>query len=368
MSTAWIPRGPGLRRMLDGGSRAGITVFPNFRKVSQAKPSQAKPSQAKPSQAKAGEGEGEFDFGTVLASGQTLEHRFRITNPGSRPVRLLKAEAQTPCCSSIGPLPESIPAGGSAEFPVQLKAGFLTGLQRVNFFVLTDSEARPIIPLVLSATLHSAIEVEFSDGTATSLPAGRPGILKLTVTCRRKGKEGYGTPSKISTTSPAKGQFVGDPIAKQLVDGINQVERQVEIDLPGSSEPGVKTVGLFLAWADQDRTDKRTFTWSVTPALRVTPPAFVLKATADKPVREAIVRSTGTPFRILRVEGRAIGPGLVVPTTSATEHVLSLPLDPSVVGVSDVRIHTDHPGQPTVKMSVLIEDGSSGMKLGRMAR
>ena len=63
------------------------------------------------------------DLGTILADGQGVHHDFTVRNTTGRPIRLLKGEALTPCCSSIGPIPESIPPEGTARIPAVWKAG-----------------------------------------------------------------------------------------------------------------------------------------------------------------------------------------------------------------------------------------------------
>jgi len=64
-----------------------------------------------------------FDFGSVLSRGQTLNHEFVLRNPTDRTIKLLKAEALTPCCSAVGPLPPSIPPGGEVKVPTVLSLG-----------------------------------------------------------------------------------------------------------------------------------------------------------------------------------------------------------------------------------------------------
>ena len=275
-------------------------------------------------------------------------------------MRLMKPEALTPCCSSIGSVPESIPAGGSAEVAVKLRPGYQTGMKRVQFVIPTDRVDEPVITLSLSATLTPALEVDFDEPAATTFAVGKPGTLKGRVTCRRKGEQGFDAPSSVFIEPPAIARFVGTAEERQLADGIRQSVQAVEIDFPPSREPGTRSADLRLTWGAQHHDDRRPIVWAVTPALRVTPPAIGLKRSeTDSVSREVVIRSTGTPFRVLKVEGKALAPGLRLPEDAATTHRLDLPLDRAALGISDLRIVTDHPDQPIAKLSVWIQSANT---------
>jgi hypothetical protein len=54
----------------------------------------------------------EHDFGVVLADAQLLRHEFTLENSSGKPIQVLRAAALRPCCSAIGPLPQTIPPNG----------------------------------------------------------------------------------------------------------------------------------------------------------------------------------------------------------------------------------------------------------------
>jgi hypothetical protein len=60
----------------------------------------------------------EHDFGTVLADGQRLTHTFAITNTTDRPITFGTPIVFSPCCSSMGPVPDELPARGAAAVAV----------------------------------------------------------------------------------------------------------------------------------------------------------------------------------------------------------------------------------------------------------
>ena len=262
----------------------------------------------------------------------------------------------TPCCSSIGPVPETIPAGGSVEVAVQLRPGFQTGLMRVGFLVPTGREDGGAIGLTLAATLISSLEVKFAEDTATTLAAGKMGALKGRITCRRKGSVGLDAPSSVTIDPPAQARFLGPSSGRDLADGIRQTVREFEVEFPPSREPGKKSAELRLGWKQQGREDRRPIVWVVKPALTATPRVLALKADAGDPpaMRGVVVESTGAEFRVLAVKGRAVADGFEPPVGRSRSHRMVVPLNPGVTGISELIIETDHPDQSAAKVSVLI--------------
>jgi hypothetical protein len=146
--------------------------------------------------------EAEHDFGSVLARGQELRHEFLLRNPTASPIRLLGAEAHTPCCSAIGPLPELLPAGTSVAVPVVFRPGTQTIRKRVTFAVRTDHPDRPVWPLAVAASLTAEVELRPTADSETSLPIGRTGRQRFRVVCRRIGDEGRGGPRAVEADPP----------------------------------------------------------------------------------------------------------------------------------------------------------------------
>lgn len=124
----------------------------------------------------------EFDLGPTLSHGQTLRHEFTLTNGTNQPVRLMSSMAQTPCCSTIGPLPDSVPPHGVVKIPVVFRPGFATGFKRVVFTAETDRDNSRVCLFALSANLFSELEV-ISDEGIRSYPAGVGGKQTFHVVC-----------------------------------------------------------------------------------------------------------------------------------------------------------------------------------------
>ena len=269
-----------------------------------------------------------------------------------RPQRILGGQALTPCCSAIGPLPQSIPGGGKCEIPVSYRPGYSQGKSRVEFMVSTD---RGVVTYSVSANTTPAFEVEFADPNGSEVAAGRDAAWSLIVTCRRSGADGLDLPSVVAIDPPSTARFVGLPSEIKRTDGVIETRREIAVTHPASHEPGAKTVDLRIVWEKQGRSERQSIQWMVKPALKASPPAIVLdRGSHDVIAREVLVESTGTEFRVLGVSGKAVAPGFVPPESRGVAHRIAIPIDAQSTGISDVRIETDHPDQPTLKVSLLI--------------
>jgi hypothetical protein len=157
----------------------------------------------------------EHDLGVIFAEGQGLRHDFAIKNPTDRVIRLISGKASTPCCSSIGPLPDSIPPQGEARIPVVFKAGNESGLKRLKFSVVTDDPQRQDYVFMLRGWLISAWEIERLEGSTTILHPGRSGKQILQLIARQKGGKGRNLPQFITVTSALRADYDGEPSTKK---------------------------------------------------------------------------------------------------------------------------------------------------------
>jgi hypothetical protein len=299
----------------------------------------------------------EHDFGPVLARGQELHHEFLLRNPTDRPIRLLDARANTPCCSAVGQRPEVIPPGGTAALPVVFRPGTQTTRKRVTFAVQTDNPARPWWSLAVSASMTAEIEVRPVAGQDASLPIGAPGHQRFQVICRRVGDEGRDVPEAVEVAPPLVAAL-GPTRLDRLSPLLTEATRDLVVTLPASREPGPRRVEVRLKWADGLSRDM-VVTWKVTPLIDASPSELILREGAGPASRIVLLRAADRPFRILEVTGPSLaGPPGPLPTGPERLHALRLDLDPARAGAgamaTDVRIVTDHPDQPALILGVLV--------------
>lgn len=303
----------------------------------------------------------EFDFGPILAHGQELRHDFPLTNPTAHPIQLLKAEALTPCCSAVGPIPRSIPPGGTAKIPVMLRPGFQTGQKRVQFLVQTDWTERPVWLLTASATLWSAVEVSELGSFHGSLPLGRSGIRRFRIIARSVGSEGRRAPDFVQATAPLSARFAGPPTERTLADDLIEASRDVVVDVPADREPGWHQGRLDFGWTNEP-TWAHVMEWRVRPRITISPPGLVLWPTGKRIEQSVLLRSDDRPFRITRVISPLLVDPVEIPLDGPAQlHRLKLVFDPARAPnqeAVDIRVMTDDPDQPLVVLSVLVSSPS----------
>lgn len=301
------------------------------------------------------------DFGPILAHGQTLRHEFTLANPTDRPLKIVSAQAQTPCCSAVGPHPEMIPPGGTATLPVLLKPGSQSGRKRFRFIVQTDSTEQPGWVLSLIADLTAELEMSPIEGFDASLPLGQPGHQRFRIVCHRVGDVGLGAPDAVTVGPPLSARFLGPADEAAATEGPVESTRIVEVDLPASTEPGSQRGELILHWPDGQ---ERSFpiAWQVVARIAIEPSGLVLRPTGEPITRSVLVTCGDRPFRITGVSGPLLADPPPRPAAPRRLHRLELVLDPSLVesGTTDIRIDTDHPDQPTIVLSVLVLPATVG--------
>jgi hypothetical protein len=297
-----------------------------------------------------------YDIGTRITNDRPIRHEFRLRNPTDTPIRLVNAMALKTCCSSIGPIPQVIPARGEAAVPVEWRAGHHSGRTRVQFVVVTDRADCRTIDLSLTANLLPAWEVSPSEATPGTLKGGAASSQYFQVITRRLGQEGLSPPSAVDSTEPFLVRFVGDATEEPGHGGIVESRRIVEGALALGQGVGTYVGELRLKW--DDGTSKTSpIRREVPPHIRAMPSTIVVSPNDGSRKYKVIVNSDGRPFRILKVIGQALAnPQAPGPDPAAT-HVLNVELDPSrldQVETSEIDVTTDHPDQASLKIKVFL--------------
>lgn len=293
-----------------------------------------------------GESPSFHDFGTVLTSGQPLVHSFRLMNRSDRPRKVLGARAMTPCCSSMAPLPDAVPANGSIEVTVGLQTRDEQGPKSAEFLVAW--EGQPTAHFAVQAFLVSEHEVQLEDGSDRRLLAGRVGKQRFRVTSRREGDADQAGVVRVVVDQPLRARLLEVDPAPRIEAGRIQVwEQRVEVDLPAGESAGPRTATLRLIGEDQwERTHR--IQWEVVPPVRVTP-AVLVRSQSEETAQSTIVARAedGRAFRILGIEPDSYADRTTeFPTGPSLLHRLELNLPPTAEadgGAETVTLRTDHP-------------------------
>ncbi len=297
-----------------------------------------------------------FDFGVILANGQTFSHTFPLRNTGTTPLRIVGSNAETPCCSSIESLPDAVPPGSTASFSIQYRPGFQSGRKAAAFTIRTDAKDAPERRFVVLASLVAEVEVGTLEPSDRSLRIGQPGRQRARIVSRRIGGVGRPAPDSIVAPAPLAARFEGPATESTWPGGVNESVRVATIDLPGTATPGPRRESALIRW-DGDRTWTLPLSWQVAPTLRASPATLILDPARGPSEFSVIVRSEDRPFRILSVVGPSVVANDPLPTKPDRTWSVRFKLDAARLtpGTSaDVVLATDSSDQPTLDLKVVI--------------
>ncbi|MFO0956122.1 MAG: hypothetical protein U0800_01505 [Isosphaeraceae bacterium] len=286
---------------------------------------------------------------------QVLGHDFELVNRGDRPMQIVHATAQMPCCSALGDVPASIAPGSSASIHATFRPGVGDGRRRVGFEVVTRSDAARVHRFALEATLVPEWELRGREGVATVVTVNRPNRSEIEVVCRRFRGEGRDLPEVVEAEPPVRAAFEGPSTERRLDEGLVERSRTLVIDWPPTTIPGREYGRLRLDWTD-GRSSEHALSRTVVPRIDFSPSAFIWREGAPTAGGVLLLRAE-EPFRILGVEG----PVEVVRSSPedgpSTSHRVELAFRPDpgrLPSTATIAVSTDDEDQPQVRVPLLI--------------
>jgi hypothetical protein len=295
-------------------------------------------------------------LGRRITDGREIHHRFELTNFTNKPVKLYKAEAQKPCCSTIVLSGKEVQPGSIFTASVSLKPGQQSGLKEVAFYVNTDSGELPTIALSLSAELVPEFAIIPAEGSDHIITLGQSGKQRYRIICHRSGATGLRAPETVIAPSPLSASFIGGTAETRHEGDIVESIRQIEVVTPAATKLGANTGTISLGWDDGSRRSHRV-QWTVVPLIRVSPAGILADPARGRQGARVVIRGEDRPFRIMRVDGPLLPESRRdFPTKPGKAHSLVIRLADHPGNKSlaeDVIFFTDHPAQPHVALSVL---------------
>lgn len=306
-------------------------------------------------------GEREHDMGVVVARSQTLTHAYTLRNPTGRVVRLISAQAMTPCCSSVVELPTSVGPGELLPVEVRVKLGGESGPKRFEFAVVTaDPDVGPIY-LGLEATLVAGFEASLSNDDVP-LSIGQEGRRVITIITRRQGSETADLVEAVAVAPPLSASLAGRLESTQVGADVVETRQTVVVSIPSSRDPGRGWNEVTLRRRGGSE-HVLTLTWDVHAGVRVSPSSLVIGAD-EATERQVVVASTIGPIRVTSIAGELLAStSTPMPSSPAAEHTVHLKLDGSRrpgTTSSEIEIETDLMAQPKLKVTILILPRANG--------
>ncbi len=303
----------------------------------------------------------ELNLGLVLAQGQILQHHFTLTNRSERPIRLLTASSSFPCCSSIGPIPGTIPPGGEAKVPVVIKTQNKSGPLRIGFTVTTDSSVAPVSHFGITVRLIPEWQIEEIGQNTDSLSIGESGKRIYRITCRRMESSGLCLPESVTEGGPLRAVLKAETQATNISGDLIESNCEVAVDLLPSPQTGRRQGEILFKWLN-GLTRGHVITWNVKPSLIASPSGLVISRSKQPATVTVVVTSRERDIRILRVDGPLVKTSSL-PTESSRKHCLRFMVDTSKVrsgDISDITITTDHPNQSSLTVTLLFSAPTDG--------
>jgi hypothetical protein len=291
----------------------------------------------------------------VLALGQTLRHEFTVENTSDRPLRFLAARALTPCCSAIGPLPDSIPPGGAAALPVSLKVGNRAERKQVRFEVGVATDVECLQSYDLAAEILPEVEFHAVEGPP-ELSIHQGGRQVFRIVSRKIGAEGRGVATAVEASPPSLARFLGEPTLRKLAGGVTEAVQVVEVTAEGSEVVGDRRDLVKVRW-DGAVVEPYPVVWRIRPRVVAVPAGLILDDVGPGVTRSILLKATDRPFRVLGVKNPLARdrPGTWRSEPATTHRVeFDFDRDEAPSGVSTLTITTDHPDQPEIALSVFI--------------
>lgn len=285
------------------------------------------------------------DLGPTVADGRPLSHRFHLNNPTDSPIRLVEAVASTPCCSSIGPLPPSIPAHGAVDVPVEFRPGYQAGRKRVQFLIGTDRDDCRRIELFLTADLHPSWEVASVEAATPRGRLGEPLSQQLRIITRRQGAEGRPPVAGVEIGPPFVASLVceSQPTERRLPSAIIESEQACRIEAPARAEPGAIAARLRLVWADGTAQTHQVRHEASAP-VSLSPQTLAVRADESAHSVAVLVRSDDRPIRLTGIAGTGLAHPVELPPDAAPLQRIDLTIDATKIGDGpEIVIRTDHP-------------------------
>ena len=266
---------------------------PTNERIQQTKPNRTNSSLLKHS------------FGTILAHDNELSHNFSIRNVSKRAIHVQKAVAMTPCCSSINVTPLTIQPGEHAEVGVVIKPGHQSGAKKLDFFVETDDESRPLTNMEVSVNLIAGWEFNLINRSPAKCEPGMPIRCTYEIICRASVPDTALLPDSASVSKEWVVIFGHPSNEIHSNDEFTEVKREVSFFIPPSEVIGFQKQSILFRWPD-NTTREEAVGWIVQPPLTANPSSLTVPASSSPQTVKVQITSESKRFTGLILEGKIV--------------------------------------------------------------
>lgn len=303
--------------------------------------------------------ERKHDFGVVIGRpGLKLSHTFPLVNTTQRTIRLLRAVNRKTCCGELNFTPTTLLPGQGAGLEVIFKVGEASSPLSHVAVVETDDPEYPTRSFLTFARPLPRFRVAPDDSRPRSVAPG--GMARVNYVAYE-----YGTsqepPSKLDAavvSSDVKATWSGPPRDRILAESVIERSRPLLLELVASGAPGERYSTLRVS-SGSEMLGAASLRWQVESAIQASPSALLIDRSSSGSARPVSLRLNGDrPFRVTGVTSALPGiEGRSLEDDTRATHVIKVSLGSDRSAAErwgELTVKTDHPGQPVVKVAVLI--------------
>lgn len=288
------------------------------------------------------------DFGRIERD-SIVRHRFKVTNPGGAPLRIVKLNASCGCTSTVVGK-ETLAPGEGTELEVVFNTSGLRGKVKKQIEVISDDPVEPSQLLTVEAEIAMEILVRPEEVIFRDLVAGdrRKAVVKL--------ESATGRPIHVNDVEMSPAPWLGVATREKGNDLFLDLDL-VGKRLPQGKASGSDTITLYVV-NPKDSVITVRVQWERRVPVYATPARLALAGAAGQDLGGGVVlkHREGKPFRVLSARTTSSMlevPGL--PTAGAATQTVKVVLKAAALPGTyseKVILDLDDPAQPVLEIRV----------------
>lgn len=304
------------------------------------------------------------DFGTVIGSpGLKLTHKYPLKNTTNKPLRIIQAINQKPCCGDVELNPGIIQPGESVDLLVTIRVGENTEPLSHLAIVQTDSPQFPTREFYTFVKPHPRLLMEQDSDSIPIVFPGESKRQRFTVRAFGNTETSPIDLNSIEIVSDEAVEWVEPVQEAQNKTGLSEFTRKFDLILKNSENPGLKTTSINIKQGKNVLLGKN-FQWEVAAILKTEPKAlFISMIDGNNPHKVSISATDGYEFEIKNIQSSHSNVKVVEPQKiKSASHEVNI--DVGKISSSDNRVgtiefETTHPRQAVVRLGFFITESTT---------
>lgn len=304
------------------------------------------------------------DFGTVIGSpGLKLTHKYPLKNTTNKPLRIIQAINQKPCCGEVELNSGIIQPGESVDLLVTIRVGENTIPLSHLAIVQTDSPQFPTREFFTFVKPHPRILI---DQDSDAIPVIFPGETKrqqFTVRAFGNTETSPVDLNSIEIVSDEAIEWVEPVQEAQNKTGLLEFTRKFDLILKNNGKSGLRSTSINIK-QEKNVLLGKNFEWEAASLLKTIPKVlFISMKDGNKSHKVSINAIDGNKFEIKKIQSSHANltvPG--PPKIKSASHEVNIEV--GTISSSDKRagtieFETTHPHQAVFRLGIFITESTT---------